>query len=127
MGVDENGGRHEEIKIYRTRKNGARSIFCWCRLQPAANRKVDSVKTPALTGSGGLKWSNFRFKSQKLNSLLGKKEGLPQACVVNLDNVHSVAVERLRTKIGALSVQRAEEVERALGFAWDIPRLKSDS
>ncbi len=55
---------------------------------------------------------------------LGKAEGLPKPCVANLDNLHAVAVARLRTMIGQLASDRAVEVERALGYALDIGRLK---
>jgi mRNA interferase MazF len=55
---------------------------------------------------------------------LGAAEGLARASVANLDNVHAVAVARLRERIGRLASARADEVERALGYALDIPRLK---
>lgn len=57
---------------------------------------------------------------------LGKREGLPRACVANLDNIHALALRRLVTKIGRLSPSRERELERALGYAWDIGRLKDD-
>lgn len=56
---------------------------------------------------------------------LGRDEGLPRAGVANLDNVHAVAISRLRSRIGRLAPSRAEEVERALGYALDIDRLKA--
>lgn len=40
------------------------------------------------------------------------------------DNLHAVAISRLSSKIGELSEERVWEVERALGFAFDIDRLK---
>jgi mRNA interferase MazF len=55
---------------------------------------------------------------------VGRAEGLPRSSVANLDNVHAVAVARLKERIGALPADRAMEVERALGYALDIPRLK---
>jgi mRNA interferase MazF len=55
---------------------------------------------------------------------LGRAEGLPKPCVANLDNLHAVATTRLRTRIGALAQSRSAEVERALGYALDIDRLK---
>ena len=58
---------------------------------------------------------------------LGPAEGLPRACVANLDNVHAVAVARLSERIGRLAPSRAHEVERALGWAFDIARLKDDA
>ncbi len=55
---------------------------------------------------------------------LGPDEGLPRASVANVDNIHAVAISRLSSKIGKLSDERAWDVERALGFAFDIDRLK---
>lgn len=55
---------------------------------------------------------------------LGPDEGLTRASVANVDNIHAVALSRLSSKIGELAGERAWEVERALGFAFDIDRLK---
>ena len=55
---------------------------------------------------------------------LGPDEGLPRACVANLDNMHAVAIKRLTSKIGRLAADRRADVERALGYALDIAQLK---
>jgi mRNA interferase MazF len=55
---------------------------------------------------------------------LGPEEGLSRASVANVDNIHAVAISRLSSKIGELAEERAYDVERALGFAFDIDRLK---
>jgi mRNA interferase MazF len=55
---------------------------------------------------------------------LGRDEGLSRASVANMDNLHAVAISRLSSKIGELSDERGLEVERALGDAFDIDRLK---
>ena len=55
---------------------------------------------------------------------LGKQEGLDRDCVANLDNIQSVALRRLSERIGKLGPERAWDVERALGYAFDIDRLK---
>ncbi len=55
---------------------------------------------------------------------LGRAEGLTRPSVANLDNVHSVKVDRLTERIGRLAPARRAEVERALGYAWSIDRLK---
>jgi mRNA interferase MazF len=56
---------------------------------------------------------------------LGQQEGLTRTSVANLDNIHAIAIKRLSEKIGALSPERAWDVERAIGFALDIDRLKN--
>lgn len=52
---------------------------------------------------------------------LGKRDGLPSPCVANLDNIRTVARERLDSRAGALPRSRHGEVKRALGYAlgWD--------
>ncbi len=55
---------------------------------------------------------------------LGPDEGLAVPSVANMDNIHAVAIKRLREKIGALPPERACDVERALGYALDVDRLK---
>ncbi len=55
---------------------------------------------------------------------LGKREGVAQPSVANLDNVHVVAKERLGERIGALSPLRERDVKRALGYALDWAELK---
>jgi mRNA-degrading endonuclease toxin of MazEF toxin-antitoxin module len=55
---------------------------------------------------------------------LGKREGLPHASVVNLDNVHVVPKALLGERIGVLAASRERELKRALGYALDWPELK---
>lgn len=55
---------------------------------------------------------------------LGPEEGLTRTSVANVDNIHAVAMSRLSSRIGELGEERVWEVERALGFAFDIDRLK---
>lgn len=55
---------------------------------------------------------------------LGPDEGLARASVANVDNIHAVAISRLTAKIGELAEERTWEVERALGYAFDIDRIK---
>jgi mRNA interferase MazF len=54
---------------------------------------------------------------------LGKREGLPQACVANLDNVHVIARNNLVERIGTLPRSRVPEMKRALGWALGWPEL----
>jgi len=52
---------------------------------------------------------------------VGRREGLPSACVVNLDNIRTIARQWLDKRAGVLAPARRSEVKRALGyaFAWD--------
>jgi mRNA interferase MazF len=48
---------------------------------------------------------------------LGTREGLPERCAANLDNLRGVPKSMLRSLAGRLSPRRAPEVKRALGHA----------
>jgi mRNA-degrading endonuclease toxin of MazEF toxin-antitoxin module len=48
---------------------------------------------------------------------VGKREGLPRACVVNCDNWRTVAKALLVERIGSVSYKRQTEVKRAVGYA----------
>lgn len=56
---------------------------------------------------------------------VGRAEGLPNACVVNLDNLHTVPKTRLSKRAGALRASREAEVKRALGYALGWPELSA--
>jgi len=55
---------------------------------------------------------------------LGTAEGLPRACVANLDNIHVVAKQQIGARAGVLAARREAEVKRALGYALGWPELK---
>ena len=52
---------------------------------------------------------------------LGPTEGLPKKCVVNCDNIRTVARQALIKRLGDLQPLRHREVKRAVGYAlgWD--------
>ena len=52
---------------------------------------------------------------------LGRGEGLPRPCVVNLDNILTIPKARLTRLLGALSQERVKELNRAIKLALDIP------
>jgi mRNA interferase MazF len=49
--------------------------------------------------------------------LLGKREGMAQRCVANLDNLRAVPKRALHERAGQLSQPRIDELKRALGHA----------
>lgn len=55
--------------------------------------------------------------------LLGRGEGLPRACVANLDAVRTIPRAALDTRIGRLRARRHLEVKRALGHVLHWPEL----
>ena len=52
---------------------------------------------------------------------LGPADGMPQPCVVNLDNLFSVRRSILTARITTLTPQRMKHVDRALHLALGIP------
>ena len=52
---------------------------------------------------------------------LGSIEGMPKPCVVNCDNLRTIAKVHLVKKISQLSKTRAHEVKRTIGYAlaWE--------
>ena len=57
--------------------------------------------------------------------LLGKLEGLPRACVANLDTVRLIERGLIGDRVGLLAASRHREVKRAMGYALDWPELKT--
>ena len=52
---------------------------------------------------------------------LGPAEGLPRKCVVNCDNLRTVAKQNLVERISRLPPRRVSEVKRAVGYVlgWE--------
>jgi len=48
---------------------------------------------------------------------LGPEDGLPEACVINLDTIVTIAKSHLKARVIPLSDQKIGEAERALRFA----------
>ena len=55
---------------------------------------------------------------------LGRKEGLAQLSVANMDNIHVIAKSLLGDCVGMVAPGREVEIKRALGYALDWPELK---
>lgn len=51
---------------------------------------------------------------------LGKEDGMPQQCVVNLDDILTIPKARLTERITTLSPQKMPAVARAIIFALDL-------
>lgn len=55
---------------------------------------------------------------------VGRREGLPRASVVNLDNLHVVPTACLGDRIDVMPPSRERDVKRALGHALGWAELK---
>jgi mRNA-degrading endonuclease toxin of MazEF toxin-antitoxin module len=51
---------------------------------------------------------------------LGPEDGMPQQCVVNLDDILTIPKARLTERITTLSPQKMTAVARAIIFALDL-------
>jgi len=51
---------------------------------------------------------------------LGPEDGLPKACVANLDNIVTVSKKRLDRSLTTLSPEKMRSIEQAIKFALDL-------
>lgn len=58
-----------------------------------------------------------RIRNIATEVALGREDGLPRACVVNLDTITTIPKNVLTRRLSALSAERITAVERALRFA----------
>jgi mRNA interferase MazF len=58
-----------------------------------------------------------RIRSIPSEVALGPEDGLPEPCVVNCDEIGTLDKGSLRQRIGRLSLERIEQIHRALAFA----------
>jgi mRNA interferase MazF len=53
---------------------------------------------------------------------LGDEDGVPRACVVNLDTITTIAKASLRERLTTLSAEKSKAVEEALHFSLGLER-----
>jgi len=53
---------------------------------------------------------------------LGDEDGVPRACVINLDTITTIAKASLRERLTALSAEKLKAVEDALHFSFGLER-----
>jgi len=51
---------------------------------------------------------------------LGRSDGMPKACVINTDNLVTIAKTYLESKIGSLREARVAELDAALAFSLGL-------
>jgi len=51
---------------------------------------------------------------------LGDEDGVPRACVINLDTITTIAKSSLRERLTALSAEKLKAVEEALHFSLGL-------
>jgi mRNA interferase MazF len=58
-----------------------------------------------------------RVRDLPIEVPLGPEDGLPEPCVVNLDNINTIRLSRLTDYIAPLSLQKLRAVENAIRFS----------
>jgi mRNA interferase MazF len=102
------------------RSSGARQFDIWwaCLPEPVGRRPVLLLgRTSALSYLNRILGvevtTTVRGIPQEVS--LGPREGLPKACVANLDTMRTLPRASLDSRIGRLAMGRHVEVKRALG------------
>ncbi len=62
-----------------------------------------------------------RIRSIPVELPLGMNDGMPKACVANLDSLVTIPKALLQERIAALGPERLRGAEEALRFALDLP------
>ena len=65
-----------------------------------------------------------RIRSIPVEIPLGVEDGLPKACVANLDSLVTIPKALLQNRIAALRPEKLRGAEEALRFALDLPPFK---
>jgi len=78
------------------------------------NAVVDSMESLVV----GLVTRSIRGLQTEVS--LGRREGLPCPCAVNLDNILTIPRERLKRLMGALSQEKTSELDRAILHALGV-------
>lgn len=61
-----------------------------------------------------------RIRNTPAEVLLRVEDGMPRACVANLDTITTIPKDCLRTRVTSLSHQKLKEVEAAIRFALGL-------
>ena len=100
----------------------------WANLpQPAGRRPILLLsRTPAYEYLSRILVAEIttRVRGIPQEVPLGKREGLPRACVANLDALRTIERSVVGDRLGVLSPSRHREVKRAMGHALDWSELK---
>jgi mRNA interferase MazF len=62
-----------------------------------------------------------RKRGLPVEVLLTSQEGVPKECVINVDSMATIEKASLKGRVCALSVQKMDEVHRAIKFALALP------
>ena len=101
-----------------------RGEIWWAELPPpVGNRPVVILTRDAvLNNIGGIVVALVTRTARRLPTevVLGRRQGLPDPCVANFDNILTVPRQRLKSLMGACDASKVEELNQAIKAALDV-------
>ena len=102
-----------------------RGEIWWAELEPPGGRRPvallsrdDAYLVHSLVTIASV---TTRVRNTSSEVALSQKEGLPRACVINLDVITTIPKNCLHEKFVALNPDKLREVETAICFALGLP------
>ena len=96
----------------------------WARLRPPAGKRpvvlLSRNEAYAIRAAVTVAPLTTTVRGIPVEVPLGKKEGLPRDCVVNLDSIITIPKAFLKMKISDLSPEKLADIRRAIRFALDL-------
>ena len=96
----------------------------WADLGPPVGRRpvvlLSRNETYGIRNQATVAYVTSRIRNIPVEVPLGPEDGLPQPCVVNLDNINTIHLDRLQGLIAPLSRPKLQAVEEAARFALDL-------
>ena len=103
-----------------------RGEIWWANLDAPVGRRpvvlLSRDETYGVRNQATVAYVTSRIRSIPVEVLLDQEDGLPQPCVVNLDNVNTIRLSRLEELIAPLSSDKLQAVEQAVRFALGMNR-----
>lgn len=97
----------------------------WADLPPPAGRRpvllLSRDESYAVRGLVTVGPITTRIRGIPVEVSLGRKDGLPRNCVVNLDSITTIPKAAISERLTALSTEKVRAAEEALRFALAIP------
>ena len=93
----------------------------WAELDAPAGRRpvvlLSRDESYGVRNQATVAFVTSRVRDIPVEVELGPDDGLPQSCVVNLDNINTIHLDRLTELIAPLTRRKLHEVEAAIHFA----------
>jgi mRNA interferase MazF len=101
-----------------------RGELWWAQLAPPLGRRpvllLSRDSSYSVRNQATVAFVTTRIRGIPVEVPLGPEDGLPEDCVVNLDNINTIHFDRLRERVGLLDSTRMAAVDRAIHFALGL-------